>query len=64
VNGGKGSDQIYGGAGRDTMRGGPGRDRIFAVDRTRDVILCGGGRDTVRADRVDRILGCESVRRR
>jgi hypothetical protein len=64
VNGGKGSDQLYGGAGRDTMRGGPGRDRIFAVDRTRDVILCGGGRDTVRADRVDRILGCESVRRR
>jgi hypothetical protein len=64
VSGGRGSDQLYGGAGRDTIRGGLGRDRIFAVDRARDVIVCGGGRDTVRADRVDRILGCESVRRR
>jgi hypothetical protein len=64
VNGGKGSDQLYGGAGRDTMRGGLGRDRIFAIDRARDVIACGGGRDTVRADRVDRIVGCELVRRR
>jgi hypothetical protein len=64
VNGGKGSDQLYGGTGRDTMQGGLGRDRIFAVDRTRDVIVCGRGRDTVRADRVDRLLGCELVRRR
>lgn len=64
ASGGKGSDQLYGGAGRDTVQGGPGRDRIFAVDRTRDVIACGGGRDTVRADRVDRIVGCELVRRR
>jgi hypothetical protein len=64
VSGGKGSDQLYGGAGRDTVQGGLGRDRIFAVDRTRDVIACGGGRDTVRADRVDKILGCELVRRR
>jgi RTX calcium-binding nonapeptide repeat (4 copies)/Divergent InlB B-repeat domain len=64
VSGGKGSDRLYGGAGRDTMQGGPGRDRIFAVDRARDVVVCGRGRDTVRADRVDRILGCELVRRR
>jgi hypothetical protein len=64
VNGGNGSDQLYGGAGRDNIRGGPGRDRIFAVDRARDVITCGGGRDIVRADRVDRILGCEGLRRR
>jgi RTX calcium-binding nonapeptide repeat (4 copies)/Divergent InlB B-repeat domain len=61
VSGGTGSDRLYGEAGRDTMRGGPGRDRIFAVDRARDVITCGGGRDTVRADRVDRILGCEAI---
>jgi hypothetical protein len=64
VSGGTGSDRLYGGAGRDTMQGGPGRDRIFAVDRARDVIVCGRGRDSVRADRVDRIIGCESVRRR
>jgi hypothetical protein len=64
VSGGTGSDRLYGGAGRDRMQGGPGRDRIFAVDRARDVIVCGRGRDTVRADRVDRIIGCESVRRR
>jgi hypothetical protein len=64
VSGGKGSDRLYGGPGRDTMQGGPGRDRIFAVDRARDVVVCGRGRDTVRADRVDKILGCELVRRR
>jgi hypothetical protein len=64
VSGGTGSDRLYGGAGRDRMQGGPGRDRIFAVDRARDVVVCGRGRDTVRADRVDRIIGCESVRRR
>jgi Ca2+-binding RTX toxin-like protein len=64
VNGGKESDQLYGGAGRDTMRGGLGRDRIFAVDRARDVITCCGAADTVRTDRVDRLLGCELVCRR
>ncbi len=64
VSGGTGSDRLYGEAGRDTMQGGPGRDRIFAVDRARDTIVCGRGRDTVRADRVDRLVGCESVRRR
>jgi RTX calcium-binding nonapeptide repeat (4 copies)/Divergent InlB B-repeat domain len=64
VSGGTGSDRLYGGAGRDIMQGGPGRDRIFAIDRARDMIVCGRGRDSVRADRVDRIIGCESVRRR
>ena len=64
VSGGKGSDRLYGGAGRDTIQGGLGRDRIFTVDRARDVVVCGRGRDTVRADRVDRLLGCELIRRR
>ena len=64
VNGGRGADELHGGPGRDTLRGERGRDRIFARDGARDVIQCGSSRDSVRADRIDRVSGCESVRRR
>lgn len=64
LSGGAGADDLDGGAGRDTVRGGPGADRIAGRDGVRDVIVCGPGRDTVRADRVDKTSGCEQVRRR
>ena len=57
--GGVGADELHGGTGGDTLQGGRGRDRIFAMDGARDVISCGPGRDTVRADRIDRTAGCE-----
>jgi hypothetical protein len=54
-----GNDSIKGKGGRDVMYGGPGRDRIYARDGKRDVVHCGRGRDAVRADRADRLVGCE-----
>ncbi len=64
LSGGTGADDLDGGPGRDKVNGGPGADRIGARDGVRDVIACGRGRDTVRADKVDRTSGCERVRRR
>jgi hypothetical protein len=43
---------------------GPGDDAINSVDGVRETIDCGSGRDTVRADRRDRLRGCEKVKRR
>lgn len=60
---GGGLDDISGGRGKDLIRAGKGADEIGAVDGTKDRISCGGGRDTVAADRVDKLRGCERVRR-
>jgi hypothetical protein len=64
VAAGGGRDEIDGGRGRDLISGGRGRDRISARDSTRDVVRCGPGRDRVKADRGDRLRGCELVSRR
>jgi len=73
IRGGKGNDRVAGGPGNDFLEGGPGgdrilgrsgRDRIRARDGRRDRIHCGRGRDTVVADRRDRVRGCERVIRR
>jgi hypothetical protein len=44
--------------------GGAGADIIDAVDGRADRVRCGSGRDRVRADKFDRLRGCERVRRR
>ncbi len=62
--GGAGADRLSGGAGRDRFEGGPGNDTIEAADGISETIRCGPGRDTVRADRGDRLTGCERVSRR
>jgi hypothetical protein len=71
--GGAGDDMIMAGAGADTIRPGPGRDvvaggegreRVYARDGQRDVIDCGPYRDTVYADRVDKLIDCERINRR
>jgi Ca2+-binding RTX toxin-like protein len=59
-----GADSIKAGPGRDPVFGGPGRDRINSRDSHRDRVRCGAGRDRVKADRRDRLRGCEVVRRR
>jgi Ca2+-binding RTX toxin-like protein len=64
LSGGRGRDVLRGGAGRNRLSGGAGDDRIDAVNRRRDRVSCGGGRDRVRADRVDLLAGCESRRGR
>ena len=70
--GGKGNDVLYGGRGNDVLDGGPGNDRLFggpgndtlrARDGRRDLVDCGPGRDRAVVDRIDRVSGCELVRR-
>jgi Ca2+-binding RTX toxin-like protein len=71
VNGEAGDDQVTGGQGRDTLVGESGNDTMLSDDRiipgarrVRDKVGCGAGRDRVFADRLDRLAGCEKVRRR
>lgn len=47
----------------DVIVGGAGNDRIHANDGHTDRVNCGPGRDTVWADRSDRLVGCEIVHR-
>jgi len=62
--GGPGNDRINGGRGRDRLSGQGGDDIIRARDGAQDVVSCGPGRDTVFADRLDKIAsGCETVMR-
>jgi hypothetical protein len=72
VYGGRGDDRMAGMDGADLLDGGPGRDdigagegsdRILVRDGERDTVRCGGGFDSVRADGLDRVSGCERVRR-
>jgi Ca2+-binding RTX toxin-like protein len=57
--GGRGRDNITGGRGSDLIRGRGGRDLIRARDNTRDRVDCGPGRDSVKADGIDKLQGCE-----
>jgi Ca2+-binding RTX toxin-like protein len=65
VNGGGGNDRIFGGADADDLSGGAGADEIHSRDSARDTVRCGAGRDTVVADRKDKVSGdCEKITRR
>lgn len=54
-----GYDLIAGGGGRDTIDAGRKADEIRTRDRSKDLVLCGPGRDTLFRDRRDRGNGCE-----
>jgi Ca2+-binding RTX toxin-like protein len=61
-----GPDRIYGGKGNDRLYGGYGNDHIVSQDLNsrgigqRDVVDCGPGHDTFKADFDDRVLAnCE-----
>jgi hypothetical protein len=56
-----GTDRIVGGKGSNVIDGGAGNDSIDARNGVRDRVVCGVGRDRVRADSVDRLNGCEIV---
>jgi dipeptidyl aminopeptidase/acylaminoacyl peptidase len=68
-----GTCEVQGAAGADVIEGTPlwgdvilagaGNDQIHANDRHTDRVDCGPGRDTVWADRADRLTGCEIVHR-
>jgi hypothetical protein len=59
LRGGDGRDALLGGTGRDRFIAGSGSDRITARDGLPEHVACGSGRDRVRADRRDRLFGCE-----
>jgi hypothetical protein len=49
-------------AGRNRIFGGGGRDRIDVANGKRDRVECGGGKDSVKADRADTLKHCEKRR--
>jgi len=74
LSGGSGADRIeevqYGypdgwrpGGGNNVVQAGAGADTVDAANGRPDRISCGGGRDTVYADRSDKLVGCEKRRR-
>jgi uncharacterized delta-60 repeat protein len=64
LSGGRGNDVLSGGKGRNRYSAGAGNDRVNARNGVRDTVKCGRGRDSVRADRSDRLRGCERINRR
>jgi Tol biopolymer transport system component len=64
IDAGPGYDTVIAGQGRDTVLGGGERDTILLRDGARDYVSCGGQRDLVLADRLDRVSrDCERVSR-
>ncbi len=64
LDGGAGNDKLNGGKGTDSYKGGAGDDTITSKDRVKETVDCGAGRkDSVTADRVDRVRGCEKVKK-
>ncbi len=64
VTGTAGADVIEGtGREGDVIQGLGGNDRIHANDGHTDRVNCGPGRDTVWADRTDRLTACEVIHR-
>ena len=49
--------------GRDVISTGAGNDTIDVVDGRKDIVNCGPGIDTVRADHADVLRHCEHVTR-
>jgi hypothetical protein len=61
ADGGQGNDTLDAGPGSDFLLGGDGDDTFSTRDGFGDVVECGPGVDTVTADRVDVLSGCENV---
>lgn len=59
LSGGTGNDSLNGGAGKDSFNAGSGNDTINSRDGVAENVNCGGGKDKVRADRKDKLHGCE-----
>jgi hypothetical protein len=59
IGGGDGPDRIAPGAGTDRIKSLGGADRLRLRDGERDYARCGPGEDKVKADRKDRLAGCD-----
>ncbi len=56
-----GADVMTGGPGVDTIGGAAGDDTIYAHDGVADNVVCSTGTDTVEADAIDTLSGCENI---
>jgi hypothetical protein len=56
-----GNDALTAGATKTIIRAGNGSDAISSSNGVRDYVDCGGGLDSVTADRVDELRNCEFV---
>lgn len=56
-----GNDTVTGGSGKDNVDAGAGDDTLNLVDAEADTANCGDGNDTVNADPIDVLTGCEKV---
>ena len=65
IRAGAGNDRISGGSGADVLLGQSGDDIISGRDGRlgNDRLSCGPGQDRASADRRDRVVGCDRVRR-
>ncbi len=61
LDGGAGNDFIEGLGGSDTYQGGSGFDLIHARDGVADTGDCGSDADTLVADAIDSLVGCEQI---
>jgi hypothetical protein len=61
LRGGGGGDTLDAKGGADQLFGETGDDQINARDGAADTIDCGDGNDTVQADALDTVIGCETV---
>jgi hypothetical protein len=59
LSGGSGNDKLKGGSGKDSYDAGSGNDSIDAKDGVKETIRCGRGKDSVKADAGDKLIGCE-----
>jgi Ca2+-binding RTX toxin-like protein len=59
LSGGAGADTLTGGTGKDTFSAGAGNDVVNSRDRVKETVNCGKGKDRVKADKKDRLIGCE-----
>ena len=59
----QGKDRLFAGRRARRIDAGAGNDYVSVANGRRDTVNCGAGRDRVRADRSDRLQGCERVKR-
>jgi hypothetical protein len=59
LTGGPGGDRLTDDKGTNAFDAGPGGDLVDARNGARETVRCGPGHDLVRADRRDRLRGCE-----
>jgi Ca2+-binding RTX toxin-like protein len=63
LDGGTGNDKLSGGPGKNSYSGGAGNDTINSANGKAETVKCGSGKDSAKADRRDKLSGCEKVKR-